>query len=149
MKCFLIHLRNLTTSLFAWFTMVWLLFYTVFKEQGIELSTLWQLFALSFSWAVIFVFFYNSNLGKLKKLSPVKKFTLFLTSCTLVESLLVYRFGLFGITSLPQWILFISIVFTLYAISLGVFEIYKQRASREYTELLQEYQNIRSNDNVT
>lgn len=149
MKHILISLRNLTVSLFAWFSMVWLLFYTVSKQPRIELTTLWQLFALSFSWAVLFTFFYNSKLPKLKTIPPIKKFTLFLTSCTFLESVLIYKFSLFGITSLTQWILFIGIIFVLYAISLGVFERYKRKASRQYTQLLQEYQSLRSSENVT
>lgn len=34
------QIRLFSKTLFAWFTIVWLLFYTVFKEQGIELTTL-------------------------------------------------------------------------------------------------------------
>lgn len=149
MKQFLINVRNLTASLFSWLVMVWLVFYTIFTKQDFELITLWQLFVLSCSWAIIFTFFYNANLSKLKSFTPIKKFTLFIVACTLIESLLIYIFGLFKIASITQWALFIGIIFILYAMSLGVFEIYKRRAQKEYTILLQEYQHIRSDENVT
>lgn len=148
MRNFLISIRNMTAALFSWMLLVWMLYYAVLEEQNVALGTLWKLFALSLCWAVLFTVFYSTHLFDLKKLTPTKKFTFFMVLCTLAESLLIYRFGLFGITSLAQWGMFIGLVLLLYTLSLGIFEIYKNRAGKEYTKRLKEYQHAGGNEDV-
>lgn len=146
MKDFFIGVRNATASFFSWLVIVWILFYSISGKQSITLSTLWQLLVLSFSWGILLTLFYFTNIFTHKNISPTKKFTLFMSTCIIVESLLVFAFGLFGVTSLLQWGMFIGIVFILYAISLAIFEIYKIKASKEYTKLLRNYQHGNTNE---
>lgn len=140
MKNFLVGVRNMTASFFSWLVIVWMIYYVVSEKQNMEMNILWQLLFLSFSWAIIFTFFYSTNIATWKKITPTKKFTLFMVVCTIIESFLIYAFGLFGITTIVQWGIFVCVVFALYAISLGIFELYKRQVSREYAQLLQNYQ---------
>jgi hypothetical protein len=138
MKVFLVDLRNKMVFVFSWLVFIWLIFYSSQGMKEISLSVLWQLFVLSLSGSALFNLFFSGVL--FKKLSFAWRLTCFIVSCAIVEGVLIYNFQLFGITKLVEWGLFLLIVLVLYFVSLGIFQIYKTKSGKHYTDLLKEYQ---------
>lgn len=138
MKKFISGMRDKTALFFTWLLIIWSMYYLLSKQVDISLMTIWQLLGISFSMAFIFNAVFTTKC--FEKICFTVKLTIFIFSCTLMESFLIYQFGFYGISTMKQWIAFFVVVALLYGASIGVFQIYRIKASREYTKLLKQYQ---------
>lgn len=147
MKNFLLDLRDNTVLAFAWLVFTWMIFYSLNAISDISIFVLWQLLVLSLTGSMLFHLIFATIV--FKKTSFSWRLTYFIVSCTFIESILIYYFQLFGITTLAGWGLFLMIVIALYIASIGIFHIYKIKSSKHYTKLLKQYQQKGVDKNVT
>lgn len=143
MKTLLIGIRDKTALFFTWFIFVWVLIYSCLHEVDLSLTTIWQLLAVSFSMSLLINLIFKTNM--MKQLSFTSKLTLFLISCGIVESILIFQWGLYGISSIKQIALFYLLFLFLYIVSLGIFQIYRMKESKKITQLLKNYQQASTN----
>jgi len=138
MKTFLLNFRDKTMFIFSWLVFVWLVFYSFQGKIEISVIVIWQLFILSVSGSFLFNLIFSHLI--FKKMSFTWRLTCFIISFAILESFLIYYFQLFGITKLIEWGIFLSIIILQYFISLGIFQIYKTKTGKHYTNLLKHYQ---------
>ena len=137
MKQIIKNIRNYTALVYAWLVLVWMASTLLQGREAIAISTLFQLFILSFFGALLQQVVFTSKL--FRKWSFTPKLTVFLACLVILESVLIAAFGLFGITTLAGWLLFVGVVACLYLGSVGVFQWYSKKTEKQYTVLLQDY----------
>ena len=137
MKQIIKNIRNYTALVYTWLVLVWMASTLLQGGEAIAISTLFQLFALSFVGAFLQQVVFTSKL--FRKWSFTPKLTVFLAGLVIVESVMIAAFGLFNITTWADWLLFVGVAACMYLGSVGVFQWYSKKTEKQYTAFLQDY----------
>lgn len=127
----------------TWFLLLIFLHHSVFRIPVIRTDSLIRFFFWIVGGVLIFNLIFTRLL--LKNRSFTERLTCFMVAISLYECLGFYRFGLFrGAGTLPQWGIFLGIVFVLYLICMILYQRYRKKRGEIYTRKLREYQSKRS-----
>lgn len=140
---FLKWMRNGIAFMTTWFLILFLVYNTLVGIEVIQTITLIKMLV----WIIGAVFIFNLFFTKIvfKKWSFIKRLSTFMILISIYESVGFYWFDFFtGTESLIQWLIFISIVLVLYALSVFIYQRISQKQGEVYTKALKQYQQKRS-----
>lgn len=141
MKKFIYFLRDKTALVFTWFVFLIVILNLLTGKKEVDNGFLIKTFIVAF---VMVIFFYISFSEEIiKKKGFLFRMNLFLITTVCTEILLIIRFGFLGIKWSTEWYIFAVIVLVLYCCSIIIYSLYSKKAGKEYTTLLNQYQQNR------
>lgn len=137
-KRMLVLFRNMTAFIYAWLSLLLVIWGNVEHIEVLSVTLLEDLFIFSALTAAGFSVVFTKVL--MKKIGFIGRLNCIMVYIILIEIGFFYKIGLFVTRgSLIQWISFFIIAGILYAVCLVIFCIYSRRKEREYTSLLYQY----------
>lgn len=130
--------RNATVFIYAWLTLLLVIWAKTSHAEKLSTTLLWDLFVFSALTAAGFSAIFTKAL--IKKMSFIGRLNCMMIYFVALEIGFFYKIGLFTTYgSMIEWFAFFGIIAILYALCLVIFGIYSRRKEREYTGLLDQY----------
>lgn len=138
MKRMLSWFRNATVFVYAWLTLLLVIWANLTHVESLSTVLLGDLFIFSMLTAAGFSVIFTKAI--IKKIGFIGRLNFMMIYFVCLEIGFFYKIGLFTTYfRLIEWLIFFGIVAILYALCLMIFRIYSRREEREYTSLLDEY----------
>ena len=135
-------MRNGIAFVTTWFLILLLVYSAITGIKVIQTATLIKMLV----WIIGAVFIFNLFFTKIlfKKWSFLKRLSTFMILISIYELVGFYWFNFFtGKENLFQWLIFISIVLVLYAVSIFIYQRISKKQGEIYTDALKHYQQKR------
>jgi len=135
-------MRNGIAFVTTWFLILRLVYSAITGIKVIQTVTLIKMLV----WIIGAVFIFNLFFTKIlfKKWSFLKRLSTFMILISIYELVGFYWFNFFtGKENLFQWLIFISIVLVLYAVSIFIYQRISKKQGEIYTDALKHYQQKR------
>lgn len=134
--------RNGIAFCTTWLLIILIAYCHIFNQQQIAVYLLTKMMFFIIGSVLIFNLLFTKLF--IKKWTFTQRLTYFMMLYSVYESLSFYWLGLFyGLGTFIQWLIFISIICTLYLICIAIYQRRSKRYEKIYTQALKNYQQQR------
>ncbi len=139
---FFVWMRNGTAFCISWFLLLLVIAHSLSHTESISTLALAKMMLLSAGGVLLFCIFFTRLF--LRRWQFLPRLTCCILSVGIYECAGLYWLGVFrGSGGIIPWVIFASILFLLYLLCIGIYQIYSRKKGRLYTQALQKYQQSR------